>query len=143
MTVEMDSSINNKTHTNNYDNCYASHSNVNGGQAKSLCLSDGIRSIDFILACHKSDDPEQELHSIKRKIFEQNLVNEGLVLEHDTFESIHCTKIHAPTEVLRRYSEILKLRLPMKTVSFYFVFVIQINTIHVQCQCLTDRDHIR
>lgn len=120
VTVDMDTPNNNKNHIDEYDNCYESHSYGNSGQAKSLYLSDGNRSIDFILAWYKSEDPaEEELHSIKRGIFEQNLINEGLVLEHDKFEAIFCTKIHAPIEVLRRYSEILKLRLPMKTVSNY------------------------
>lgn len=86
-------------------------------QTKSLYLTDGIRPIDFVLAWQKSDNAsEEDLRSIKRHIFEQNLIGEGLVLEYDIFDSIHCTKIHAPIEVLRRYSEILKLRLPMKSV---------------------------
>lgn len=86
-------------------------------QTKSLYLTDGIRSIDFVLAWQKSEHAgEEDLRSIKRQIFEQNLISEGLVLEYDLFDTIHCTKIHAPCEVLRRYSEILKLRLPMKSV---------------------------
>lgn len=30
--------------------------------------------------------------------------------------SLHFIKVHAPDEVLRRYAEILKLRMPMKMV---------------------------
>ncbi|XP_019698195.1 anoctamin-1 isoform X2 [Harpegnathos saltator] len=50
------------------------------------------------------------------KIFEKNLEKEGLQLEHEQAEpnGLHFIKIHATKEVLRRYAEILKLRLPMK-----------------------------
>lgn len=41
---------------------------------------------------------------------------EGLELEYEQVETngLHFIKIHAPKTVLRRYAEILKLRLPMK-----------------------------
>ena len=55
----------------------------------------------------------------KRRIFEKNLAKEGLELERaDTpgGPPLHFIKIHAPDEVLRRYAEILKLRMPMKLV---------------------------
>jgi len=44
------------------------------------------------------------------------LENQGLELEYEQMEpsGLHFIKIHAPKEVLRRYAEILKLRLPMK-----------------------------
>lgn len=50
------------------------------------------------------------------KIFEENLELEGLQLEYESPEpsGLRFIKIHAPQEVLRRYAEILKLRLPMK-----------------------------
>lgn len=60
---------------------------------------------------------QETLNCTKREIFEDNLINEELELERDCVENIHFTKIHTPVEVLRRYSEILKLRLPMKEVS--------------------------
>ena len=52
------------------------------------------------------------------QIYEQNLIEEGLELEYESQEEgvLHFIKVHAPLEVLRRYSEILKLRLPMKEV---------------------------
>lgn len=55
---------------------------------------------------------------IKRQIFESNLEKEGLQIEHVDTEGVtlHFLKIHAPDEVLRRYAEILKLRMPMKLV---------------------------
>lgn len=44
---------------------------------------------------------------------------EGLELEYEQVETngLHFIKIHAPKTVLRRYAEILKLRLPMKELS--------------------------
>ena len=50
--------------------------------------------------------------------FEKNLEREGLQLEYEPPErnGLCFLKIHAPREVLRRYAEILKLRLPMKEV---------------------------
>lgn len=44
---------------------------------------------------------------------------EGLELEYEQVETngLHFIKIHAPKTVLRRYAEILKLRLPMKEMS--------------------------
>lgn len=59
-----------------------------------------------------------ELADSKRYIFESNLEKEGLQIEYvDTpGVSLHFIKLHAPDEVLRRYAEILKLRMPMKKV---------------------------
>lgn len=52
------------------------------------------------------------------QIYEENLIAEGLELEYESQKEgvLHFIKVHAPLEVLRRYSEILKLRLPMKEV---------------------------
>lgn len=103
----------------------------------SLFFEDGVRSVDFVLAWKKlvpSNDSSKsdalrhkELDEIekkegerteKREVFEENLINEGLELERTVVdEEINFVKIHAPLEVLRRYAEILKLRLPMKEVS--------------------------
>ncbi len=59
----------------------------------------------------------------RRQIFEDNLRNEGLVLEAEPRDpsGLHFVKIRAPLDVLKRYAEILKLRLPMKK-----VFVIEV-----------------
>lgn len=60
----------------------------------------------------------ERVKEIKRAIFEDNLRTEGLELEDEDLDGdLHFVKIHAPLEVLRRYSEILKLRMPMKEVS--------------------------
>lgn len=103
----------------------------------SLFFEDEERSVDFVLVWKKlmpRDDDERsdalkqrELDDIERKesdrtskreVFEENLINEGLEIERVVIdEEINFVKVHAPLEVLRRYAEILKLRLPMKEVS--------------------------
>ncbi|CAH0385138.1 unnamed protein product [Bemisia tabaci] len=50
----------------------------------------------------------------RRDIFEQHLKDQGLVLEYETIGTLEFVKIFTPKEVLRRYCEILKLRMPMK-----------------------------
>lgn len=100
----------------------------------SLYFDDGLRSVDYVLVWKnllpvENDEAmkEKELEDIKRKeavraekreVFEENLMSEGLELEkYVVDDEIYFIKIHAPLEVLRRYAEILKLRLPMKMVS--------------------------
>lgn len=53
----------------------------------------------------------------RREIFEAHLEREGLELEREHTEKHHFVKIHAPHELLCRYCEIMKLRMPMKQVS--------------------------
>lgn len=87
---------------------------------ESLYFNDGKRSIDFVLAWQKAEErtTTEKIKEIKRAIFEENLRNEGLELESEEIDGdLFFVKIHAPLEVLRRYSEILKLRMPMKEVS--------------------------
>lgn len=67
------------------------------------------KSVDFILAYDKNDR-----QNIKRKIFELNLVSEGLLLDRDETQDPHFLKIHATHEVLCRYAEILKFKFPIK-----------------------------
>jgi anoctamin-1 len=106
-----------------------------GGRAttnKSLYFDDGKRSVDYVLVWKKvvpqSDDVEsaesakakevERQRAEKRVVFEENLLREGLQLESYVIDDeINFIKLHAPLEVLRRYAEILKLRLPMKEVS--------------------------
>lgn len=104
---------------------------------ESLFFADGLRSVDFVLVWkklmpHINDERsdvlnQREIEEVNRKekerderreAFEKNLVQVGLEIEREVVdEEIHFVKIHAPLEVLRRYAEILKLRLPMKEVS--------------------------
>lgn len=103
----------------------------------SLFFADGLRSVDFVLVWKKllppNDDEksaalqQRDRDEVKKKegerddrrdTFEEHLIGEGLEIEREIVdEEIHFVKLHAPIEVLRRYAEILKLRLPMKEVS--------------------------
>lgn len=83
---------------------------------------DGARRVDFVLAWMEPTprNPLQvrqaEEAETKRRVFETNLEREGLELEREQTVRHHFVKIHAPHEVLCRYCEIMKLRMPMKEV---------------------------
>ncbi|XP_071549184.1 anoctamin-1-like isoform X2 [Panulirus ornatus] len=83
-----------------------------------LYMSDGVRSIDFVLVSKEvdTDDHTEHEQEERREVFEKNLTKEGLVLEVDKVEDVplRFVKINAPFEVCTRYAEILKLRMPMK-----------------------------
>nr|XP_022909053.1 anoctamin-4 isoform X2 [Onthophagus taurus] len=84
-----------------------------------IYFNDGIRSVDFVLVWDSFEhDATLENAYVKRRNFEENLMKEGLELEYEPVEhnGLNFVKIHAPKEVLRMYSEILKLRMPMKSV---------------------------
>ncbi|XP_047543173.1 anoctamin-1 isoform X2 [Vanessa atalanta] len=107
--------------TNNNGKPVANHcSIVMGGilNNPSLTFNDRVRSVDFVLVWEAGkDDATTEEAYEHRRIFEQNLENEGLQLEKEAPEELyglHFIKIHAPLAVLRDYSEVLKLRMPMK-----------------------------
>ena len=80
----------------------------------------GEDNVDFVLVWDAHSSSARSDEALRtRRVFESNLEQEGLVLSrYEHFETgLHFVKIHAPTEVLKRYAEILKLRLPMKKVS--------------------------
>lgn len=70
--------------------------------------------MDYVLVYHGQDLNEANMR--KREIFENNLLADGLELEVEKTQKIHFVKIHAPTEVLCRYCEILKVKMPIKRV---------------------------
>ncbi|TDG40819.1 hypothetical protein AWZ03_012750 [Drosophila navojoa] len=70
------------------------------------------RSVDFVLA-YKGDD-SNTTHQDERVKFEEYLKSEGLVLEPYSGKTVHFTKIHAPMQVLQRYAEVLKIKMPVK-----------------------------
>ncbi|XP_030556231.1 anoctamin-1 isoform X2 [Drosophila novamexicana] len=81
----------------------------------SLFFEDCTRSIDFVLAhTINAHEPTEAENAEKRRVFQENLVQQGLEVELSQKDQIYFVKIHAPLEVLRRYAEILKLRMPMK-----------------------------
>lgn len=80
------------------------------------------RPIDFVLVWTEGSSVScSEVAYKKRAIFERHLREEGLILEEEQNILLHFIKIHAPVEVLSRYAEILKLRMPMKKVSWSFI----------------------
>ncbi|XP_012270892.1 anoctamin-1 isoform X2 [Orussus abietinus] len=107
-------------------------------EASSLYFRDKTRTIDFVLVWDHLDGEATTYRSVeRRRVFEGNLEKEGLELEYEKPEpnGLHFIKIHAPREVLRRYSEILKLRMPMKEVpslkltqSSYNVIINEVNS---------------
>ncbi|XP_034248774.1 anoctamin-1-like isoform X2 [Thrips palmi] len=87
--------------------------------SSSLYFNDGERTIDFVLVWDSHNESANEESSVrKRRIFEDNLLKEGLLLEHEEAQSngLVFVKIHAPFKLLRTYAEILKLRMPMKDI---------------------------
>ncbi|CAB3245430.1 unnamed protein product [Arctia plantaginis] len=84
----------------------------------SLTFHDGVRTVDYVLVWEAHSEDAITPESIRqRKIYEDNLEKEGLQLEREAPENLfglNFVKIHAPVSVLRDYSEILKLRMPMK-----------------------------
>ncbi|XP_043188652.1 anoctamin-1-like [Amphibalanus amphitrite] len=78
---------------------------------------DGVRKVDFVLVRSSDLPPSHHAHDARQEIFESNLRKEGLDLEEDQIDEnspLTFIKIHTPWEVLRRYAEILKIRMPMK-----------------------------
>lgn len=78
-----------------------------------------LPEVDFILVWEDgSEQATTEGAKDKRRVFEKNLEEDGLKLERERLDAcnLNFIKIHAPMEILRRYAEILKLRMPMKEV---------------------------
>jgi hypothetical protein len=90
-------------------------------------FQDEGHSVDFVLVWTDGSEACSEVALRKREIFERHLVEEGLILEREQNRSLHFIKIHAPVEVLSRYAEILKLRMPMKKVVGLCVLLCCIN----------------
>lgn len=91
---------------------------------------DGARRVDFVLAWMEPTTTRNPLQvrqaeeaETKRKVFENNLEREGLELEREQTGKHHFVKIHAPHEVLCRYCEIMKLRMPMKEVHELLIYL--------------------
>lgn len=72
--------------------------------------------MDFVLSWTDDLDRKNATAPEKRRVFEKNLVNEGLELRVQHLDKFHFVLIHAPFEVLERYCEILKLKMPIRLV---------------------------
>ncbi|XP_055629472.1 anoctamin-4 isoform X2 [Toxorhynchites rutilus septentrionalis] len=94
-----------------------------GLDPESLMFRDGRRKIDMVL-CYEEEDEgvmtEMEaLRRYQRKIFQENLVKEGLEVEVEhksqAFdEKTYFVKIHIPWRTESRYAEVMNLKLPVK-----------------------------
>ncbi|CAE1294863.1 ANO1 [Acanthosepion pharaonis] len=83
-------------------------------QGRQLYFDDGVRRIDYILAWETTGKKMMEAETA-RLTFYNNLKKEFLELEEDKSDpDVHFMKVHAPFDVLRRYAELLKLKVPMK-----------------------------
>ncbi|XP_054257510.1 anoctamin-4-like, partial [Macrosteles quadrilineatus] len=94
--------------------------NNQGYTEKQWTFKDGERTIDMVIVWDESSHKAHSKRaSDKRTIFETNLREEGLELEHETVpdSGLHFIKIHAPMETLQRYAEILKMQMPVKNLS--------------------------
>ncbi|CAB3375249.1 Hypothetical predicted protein [Cloeon dipterum] len=84
---------------------------------QSLFFQDGDRTVDFVLAWdNRMPLANTEAAERKRAAFEEQLSQE-LQLETEEAEegsALTFVKIHVPIDVLKKYAEILKLRMPMK-----------------------------
>jgi len=83
--------------------------------------SDPDKRVDFILVYEdpKPEDQEGRTSLHRRNIFKENLLKEGLELEIEDSGgcALNFIKIHAPMEILKRYAEILKIRMPIRKFS--------------------------
>ncbi|CAG2117039.1 unnamed protein product, partial [Medioppia subpectinata] len=75
------------------------------------------KRIDFVLVFRNKDNEKSGKSTAKeRQIFETNLTEEGLILEYaDSVGNDEYTyvQIYAPWDLLTRYAEVMKLRMPM------------------------------
>ncbi|XP_062380914.1 anoctamin-5b isoform X2 [Sardina pilchardus] len=83
----------------------------------SVYFRDGVRRIDFVLSY--VDDKDADKKQERRREFEANLERHGLQLEREDKseaddQKTYFVKIHAPWEVLSKYADILKIKVPFK-----------------------------
>ena len=90
-----------------------------GKYFKTLARDDGSRRlVDFVLVSEeRPDESNYSSDCKKRETFISQLEEAGLEIEEDEANvgsNLRFTKLHLPMEVLKRYAEILKLRLKLK-----------------------------
>ncbi|XP_065083351.1 anoctamin-5 isoform X2 [Ochlerotatus camptorhynchus] len=74
-------------------------------------FQDGKRVVDFVLAYNGQNQSDEMAR--KRTTFQQNLLAEGLEIEPECSQRIHFIKIHVPPEVVSRYCEIMRMKMPI------------------------------
>jgi Dimerisation domain of Ca+-activated chloride-channel, anoctamin len=88
-------------------------------QEQSLYFQDGERSVDFVIAWDNRTAAANSDVAERRRAFYEGQLAEELHLESDDAEegcALSFVKIHVPKDVLKKYAEILKVRMPMKEV---------------------------
>ncbi|XP_023244977.1 anoctamin-4 [Copidosoma floridanum] len=92
-------------------------------EADTLFFRDGRRRIDMVLVYRLESEgvmTEQEARKIEqRRVFEQNLLKEGLQLELEPKESsydgkTYFMKLHIPWKVKVQYAEVMNIKLPTR-----------------------------
>lgn len=79
-------------------------------------FSDGERSVDYVLAYARDETKDTNSENdTKREIFCANLQKDGLELEYEKTQRVHFIKIHAPKELLRKYTELLRWEMPVRS----------------------------
>lgn len=70
-----------------------------------------LPSVDYVLVFSNTHE-HSAIHEICRERFLQNLKQEGLEWEIDRKQKLSAVKIHATSGALRKYSELLRWKLP-------------------------------
>lgn len=84
--------------------------------------------MDFVIAWDNRTAAANSDVSERRRAFFEGQLAEELHLENDEAEegsALSFVKIHVPKDVLKKYAEILKVRMPMKEVSTHFNIKLQ------------------
>lgn len=70
-----------------------------------------LPSVDYVLVFSNTHE-NSSIHDICRERFLQNIKEEGLEWEIDRKQKFSAVRIHATSDALRKYSELLRWKLP-------------------------------
>lgn len=72
-------------------------------------------TVDFVLVWRPhADHTIERQHQAHRTMFEERLCAEGLLLDETAVDDLFYVKVFAPDDLLHRYAEVLRLRMPIK-----------------------------